>query len=273
MNKHENNLTEYIENVRYYSETSTVSELPAILKNVYDQVKTNPDVVNESLVQALDLNVRQLLKNTLTERLAYSELPFLQKAITIAESVLRRAQDKSFVEAYLPRWHFANDVIQDRKHELLVNKEKFAIRPQVRQLIEMLASKSRISREEIEAKLNVTKQRATNLVRDMKALSLLEEFVPHDDKRKREYTLSVDGKNLCRKIGIEVTKDEQGTSAIERNKVGEQVRKAIQPRIVTITTVTEQEPPEKPVYKRLAASFKPVSSEAVIVAALSAKHD
>lgn len=227
MKTQNNELMEYLENVRYYSETSSVSELPHVLKNIYDQVKSHPEVVNESLVQALDLNVRQLLKNSLTERVAFSELSFFQRIITIAENVLLKANNKNLSDSYLSRWRFAIDVVKDRKHELSVDKESFVRRPQVKRFLRMLLTSKRVDREQIEHELGVTKQRATNLVREMKALSLVEDFVLPDDKRKREYALTAEGVKICKAIGIHKRADDENKEAFSSNKLSEEVHKAV----------------------------------------------
>ncbi|WP_218312491.1 MarR family winged helix-turn-helix transcriptional regulator [Alteromonas antoniana] len=202
MNKQENALADYLDNVRYYCETSAAQALPKVLKKVFDLVENRPEKVDDSLAQAMDLNIRQLLKNMLTERVVVSDLPLLQRVLSVSEAVLMLAEDNKHLHKYQPRWKFAYDVINDRMHEMSVDKHKVAGRPKVKALLKLLASRPRVQRDIIEKELGVSKQGATNIVRDLKAFSLIEEFTASDDKRKKEYSLSVEGVNVCQDIGI-----------------------------------------------------------------------
>jgi ribosomal protein S4 len=72
-----------------------------------------------------------------------------------------------------------------------------------------LAQSKQIERESIEKHLSIKKQRATNLLGDMKALSLISEQVPEHDKRKREYTLSQYGLERCAELNIDIEWQEE----------------------------------------------------------------
>ena len=202
MRDQQNHLSLYLENVRYYCEPGVMRELRDILKMIYDSVKAQPELISYTLLESLDLNIRHLLKSLLAEKSEASELPEFQKIITISQSVIKRCEDKNTSQEYIFRWQFANQIIQDRKHELSMDSDKLISRPQVVKMLELLALKKRTRRETIETALSISKQRATNLLRNLKVASLVTEFVSDEDKRAKEYELSELGEEKCIERGI-----------------------------------------------------------------------
>jgi DNA-binding MarR family transcriptional regulator len=197
-------ISQYAENSRYFYDPSSVEELQGVLRSVYVHVKESPKDASGSLFEIFDKNIRQLLKNLLVYRSFNQELEDFQSTLVLFESIINKSSDKALARRYLERCRFASEVVGDRINELSADKSKLVSQPQVRVVLDLIAKGRKVRQKFIQDRLEVSKQRTSNILRQMRSASLIDAVFDEEDKRERLYVLTDPGKVACEECGISI---------------------------------------------------------------------
>lgn len=195
-------VSEYVENVRYFYDPLSLIELQKVLKGIYLSARTDPSDLSDSLFSIFDKNIRQLLKNLLVFRSGVQQITEFQVALVLFETIIGRSENEALKRKYLERCTFASEAAGDRINELMADRSELTSRPQVKTVLTLIARNKTMKQKQLQEALNVSKQRASNLLRQMRSAALIDATHAGSDKREVSYSLTGSGHAACSELGI-----------------------------------------------------------------------
>lgn len=195
-------VSEYVENVRYFYDPLSLIELQKVLKGIYLSARTEPSDLSDSLFSIFDKNIRQLLKNLLVFRSGVQQITEFQAALVLFETIIGRSENEALKRKYLERCTFASEAAGDRINELMADQSKLISRPQVKTVLTLIARNKTMKQKQLQEALDVSKQRASNLLRQMRSAALIDATHAYSDKREVSYSLTGSGRAACSELGF-----------------------------------------------------------------------
>lgn len=182
----------FTDNVNYYCNSIVLDEVRRDLVSILKRIKYDEQIISESFIQSLDLVIRQNLKNIMLNSCnCVEDLEEFQKILVVSENIISRAGD-CIIDKYKYRWGLVDDVLNERIQDLDIEMEKLYVSPQIRQIMKILKEKDS-PLVQIIKEMGVSKQRMSNLLRQMKECNIIHEKTSSADFRFKIFGLTENG--------------------------------------------------------------------------------
>jgi DNA-binding MarR family transcriptional regulator len=182
-------LESFNNNLVYFCDNSNAEEFKSALFDVYDEIESRKLMMSNSFFESIDFVIRQLYNSSLIAFHDAKDFVELHKSITAAEYLFEFAEERTIKEKFLNRWEMVIELVNDRQKELHVDIHAFAKKPQIKQILSILLTSEK-STNDLKNELGVSKQRLSNILRELKSMLLIEEKASPVDARKKYYSIS-----------------------------------------------------------------------------------